>query len=200
MGRFDELAVTWDEKPSRVENAKKIGQAIVENIPLDKSWKVLDFGAGTGLLTFYIQPYVGEIDAVDNSKGMLEKLKEKAEKAGVKNINPVLKDVEREDLGTEVYDLAISSMTLHHIEDVKSFFKKLYKALKSDRYIAIADLEKEDGTFHSDNEGVHHFGFSLEELKKLVEEVGFKDVKVMIVNTIKKNDKAYPVFLLIGKK
>ncbi len=200
MGRFDELASTWDEKPSRVENAKAIGKAIVENVPLNESWNVLDFGAGTGLLTFYIQPYVGSIDAVDNSTGMLEKLKEKAEKAGIKTINPTLKDLETDDLGEEIYDLAMSSMTLHHIKEIEDFLKRLYKAVKNSGYIAVADLVEEDGTFHSDNEGVHHFGFSVDKLKGLIENAGFKDVKITIVNTIKKNNKEYPVFLLIAKK
>ncbi len=200
MSRFDELAKIWDEASYRVENAKKIGQAIVENIPLKENWEILDFGAGTGLLTFYIQPYVKAIDAVDNSKGMLEKLEEKAKNAGVSNINPVFKDLEKDDLGENKYDAIISSMTLHHIKDVVSFLKKLNKALKDGGYIAIADLEKEEGDFHSDNEGVYHFGFSKEELENYFKEAGFKDFKFMIVNKIYKNNKEYPVFLAVGKK
>ncbi|RMA97866.1 class I SAM-dependent DNA methyltransferase [Hydrogenothermus marinus] len=200
MSRFDELAKQWDEKPLRVENAKKIGQAILDNIPVSTDWNVMDFGAGTGLLTFYIQPFVKNIDAIDNSTGMLEVLKEKAEKANVKNINPVLKDLEKDDLGENKYELIISSMTLHHIKDIESFLKKLYKALKKDGYIAIADLEEEDGTFHSDNEGVHHFGFNKENLKKILEKVGFKDINILTVNFINKNGKDYPVFLAIARK
>jgi len=34
--------------------------------------KVLDFGCGTGLLSFFLQPYVGEITGIDTSKGMIE--------------------------------------------------------------------------------------------------------------------------------
>ncbi|RUM49405.1 MAG: methyltransferase [Hydrogenothermus sp.] len=200
MNRFDELAKIWDEAPYRVENTKKIGQAIVENVPLSKNWKVLDFGVGTGLLTFYIQPYVKAIDAVDNSQGMLEKLKEKAESANVLTINPILKDLEKDDLGENEYDAIISSMTLHHIKDITSFLKKLYKTLKKGGYLAIADLEKEDGDFHSDNDGVYHFGFSKEELENYFKEAGFENFKFLIVNKIEKNNKEYPVFLAIGKK
>jgi ubiquinone/menaquinone biosynthesis C-methylase UbiE len=200
MSKFDQLAKEWDEKPLRVENAKKIGQGIIENIPVSKEWIVMDFGAGTGLLTFYIQPFVKQIDAVDNSQGMLEVLKEKAKKAQVSNINPVLKHLEEDDLGEDKYDLIISSMTLHHIQDVESFIKKLYKALKKGGYIAIADLEEEEGTFHSDNEGVYHFGFDKEKIKQLYEKAGFKDINVFTVNVINKEGKDYPVFLALGKK
>ncbi|EDP74046.1 methyltransferase domain-containing protein [Hydrogenivirga sp. 128-5-R1-1] len=200
MSKFDQLAKEWDEKPLRVENAKKIGQAIIDNILLSKDWIVMDFGAGTGLLTFYIQPFVKQIDAVDNSQGMLDVLKEKAEKANVDNINPILKDLEKNHLGEDKYDLIVSSMTLHHIKNVEKFLKKLYKALKKGGYVAIADLEEEEGTFHSDNEGVHHFGFDKEKVKELYERAGFKDIDVFTVNVINKEGKDYPVFLAIGRK
>ncbi len=200
MSRFDQLAREWDEKPERVENAKKIGKAILENIPVSKAWNTMDFGAGTGLLTFYIQPHVKHIDAIDNSKGMLEVLTEKIQKAKVNNITPLLKDLEKDDLGENKYDLIISSMTLHHIKDIEPFLKKLYQSLKQNGYIAIADLEEEEGTFHSDNEGVYHFGFNKEKIKSTFENIGFKDVKVFTVNKIIKESKEYPVFLLVARK
>lgn len=200
MNRFGELAKIWDEAPYRVENTKKIGQAIVKNVPLSKNWKVLDLGAGTGLLTFYIQPYVKAIDAIDNSQGMLEKLKEKAESANILTINPILKDLEKDNLGENEYDAIISSKALHHMKDITSFLRKLYKTLKKGAYLAIADLEKEDGDFHSDNDRVYYFGFSKEELENYFKEAGLENFKFLIVNKIEKNNKEYPIFLAIGKK
>ena len=200
MNRFGELAKIWDEAPYRVENTKKIGQAIVKNVPLSKNWKVLDLGAGTGLLTFYIQPYVKAIDAVDNSQGMLEKLKEKAESANILTINPILKNLEKDNLGENEYDAIISSKALHHMKDITSFLRKLYKTLKKGAYLAIADLEKEDGDFHSDNDRVYYFGFSKEELENYFKEAGLENFKFLIVNKIEKNNKEYPIFLAIGKK
>ena len=200
MNRFDLLARSWDEKPRRVENARKIGEAILRKIPISKSWKVLDFGAGSGLLTFFLQPYVGQIDAVDNSKGMVEVLKEKISKSGVKNINPIWGDIERLKLQEENYDLIVSSMTLHHIKEPLKLFKKLKRYLKSGGFIAIADLQKEDGTFHETNEDVYHFGFTEEELRNFLHFAGFEVLSVETVNVIKKNEKEYPVLLAIGRK
>jgi len=200
MNRFDALAKTWDEKPRRVENAKRIGEAIVQKLNLSKDWRVLDFGAGSGLLTFYLQPFVGQIDAVDSSKGMVEVLTEKVQRSGVKNIRPLLGDVEDMDLGEERYDLVVSSMTLHHIKDPLGLFKKLFKALKGGGYIAVADLQKEDGTFHETNEGVYHFGFHKEELEKYLTLAGFEVVDISVVNVIRKNGREYPVLLAVGRK
>jgi len=200
VNKFDKLAQQWDEKPSRVENAKKIGQKILDNIPIDKSWSVMDFGAGTGLLTFYIQPYVKNIDAIDSSKQMLQTLKAKAQKSNIKNITPILKDLEKDEIGSEKYNLIISSMTLHHIKNIEPFLKRLHKSLKKQGFIAIADLEKEEGSFHSDNKGVYHFGFTKEELEKYLKKTGFKQIKILTANTIHKEGKNYPVLLAIGQK
>ena len=131
---------------------------------------------------------------------MLEVLRKKVQKAEVKNVNPILGDIEDLDLGEERYDLIVSSMTLHHIRDPKGLFEKLFKSLKRGGYIAIADLKKEDGTFHIDNGGVYHFGFHREELKSFLREAGFEVVEISVVNVIRKNGKEYPVLLAIGRK
>lgn len=200
MSKFDQLALEWDKEQKRVENARKIGEAIVSSVPLSKDMNVMDFGAGTGLLTLYIQPYVKHIDAVDNSEGMLSVLKEKIEKAGIENITPVKKDLEENHFGEEKYDLIVSSMTMHHIKNLENFLEKLYRVLKKGGYIAVADLEKEDGTFHSDNEGVYHFGFDKDEIVSLFQKAGFKDISIKAVNKIHKNDRDYGVFLIVAKK
>jgi hypothetical protein len=72
--------------------------------------------------------------------------------------------------------------------------------LTQDGFIAVADLETEDGTFHSDNTGVHHFGFSQEELFDTVAKIGYKEYSYLPVHAIKKEKKEYPVFLLIARK
>ena len=69
--------------------------------------------------------------------------------------------------------------------------------LKPNGQIALADLDTEDGHFHSENtEGVYHFGFDRKELKHLFEENGFKNVEFVTTHTIDKAGKPYPVFLL----
>jgi predicted methyltransferase len=91
-------------------------------------------------------------------------------------------------------------MTLHHIKDLEAFFNMLYKTLKDDGFLAIADLESEDGTFHSDNNGVHHFGFHEDNLKKIVQKSGFKEVSIENINTIEKPHRNFGVFLLTARK
>ncbi|WP_457744547.1 class I SAM-dependent DNA methyltransferase [Sulfurimonas sp.] len=197
MSKFDTRANNWDNGDIRVKGAKKIAEAINAVIDLNKDMQIIDFGTGTGLLGFSIAPSVKQVYGVDTSAKMLEKLKEK--NTSELSIIPYHQDIIKEPL-TQEFDGLISSMTLHHVQDLEAFFATIYKNIKKDGFIAIADLEKEDGTFHSDNEGVHHFGFEKEELIQIVQKSGFKNIKFQTINTIKKPHKDFNIFLLTAYK
>lgn len=195
---FHKKAQTWDEAGSiRVNGAKKIADAITDKIELKKDMEILDFGVGTGLLGFEIAKLTKKVYGVDTSKSMLEKLQEK--NSPELHIETFHQDIIKEPLD-KTFDGLISSMTLHHVEHLEEFFKTIYKNINKNGFIAIADLEKEDGTFHSDNTGVHHFGFNEKELYEIVKDAGFRDIKLEKINTINKPQKDFGVFLLTAKK
>jgi hypothetical protein len=91
-------------------------------------------------------------------------------------------------------------MTIHHIQDIKALFLKLYELLQVDGYIAIADLDIEDGTFHSDDTGVCHFGFDRDEIYSIAKEAGFTDIQIETASIINKPHRDFSVFLLSAKK
>jgi cyclopropane fatty-acyl-phospholipid synthase-like methyltransferase len=203
MSKFDMAALTWDEKPRRVEIAKNVAQAIKKHVPLNKSMRLLDFGCGTGLLTFFLIDSVKEAVGVDTSQGMCEVFLKKANENNINNVKVLNIDLTKDKL-EEKFDVIVSSMALHHVKDTESILRRFYELLNENGYIAIADLVKEDGTFHDDNEGVEHFGFDLDNLKTLFEKVGFKDVNYDIAHIVRKEkdgkEREYPVFLMVGKK
>ena len=41
-------------------------------------------------------------------------------------------------------------MTLHHIPDTNGILNKFHALLEPNGYLLVADLEKEDGSFHTD--------------------------------------------------
>ena len=197
MSTFDSRAKEWDQKDRRVNGAKTIAKAIEKRVILTPEMAILDFGVGTGLLGFEIAKKVKSVDGVDTSTGMLEKLK--AKNTPELFITPLHQDIIKDPLNKK-YDGVVSSMTLHHVENLDAFFDELAKIVKDGGFISIADLEKENGTFHSDNTGVHHFGFDEKELRKYSERAGFKDIMVENINTIEKPHGAFGVFLLTAKK
>lgn len=204
MTNFDEQAKDWDSDPKKIERAKTVAQAIRSAIPLTSKMTALEYGCGTGLLSFALQSDLGQITLADTSQGMLDVLGEKIAAAGVTNMRPARLDLSTDSLPAERYDLTYSLMTLHHIEDAKDILKKFHALLAPDGWLCIADLDKEDGTFHPEGTTDVHKGFQRVELQRWVEDAGFTDVKFSTAFEIKKKigdgEKIFPIFLLTAQK
>jgi len=71
---FNAVASKWDQEPRRVLLASAVSGAIIRNAGPNQTMRVLDFGAGTGLVTLALAPLVQEMVAADSSRGMLEQL------------------------------------------------------------------------------------------------------------------------------
>jgi cyclopropane fatty-acyl-phospholipid synthase-like methyltransferase len=198
IDHFVNKSKSWDMSSMRVQNAKEIAELIVSNIKLEKSMEIMDFGAGTGLLSYFVAPYVKKIVAVDNSPSMLREFENKCDEF-VCETEVLEMDLSYQTLDKK-FDGIISSMTLHHIEDTTALFSKLYAMLPEHGFIAIADLDSEDGTFHGDNTGVFHYGFDRHLLTESTQKAGFRDVAFSLANTIKKPHATFSVFLMTAVK
>lgn len=191
---FAHKAHIYEQNPDRIDNVSNIANAIRAKAELSPDMHLLDFGSGTGLLLERLAPLVGKITAVDISPAMNRQLEEKREKLGCElDIREM--DLEKEDLPTQ-FDGIISSMTMHHVRDINAMFRRFHDHVKPGGFIAIADLEKEDGTFHTEDTGVFHFGFEHGTIAAAAEQAGFSNVEVQSVSVIEKDDRGYPVFLL----
>ncbi len=191
---FANRSKSWDSKSLRVQNAKNIANKIIENINLNKNMHLLDLGAGTGLLSFFLSEYVKKITALDNSPSMLEVFKSKQDQFNCQT-DIIYADIAKERLDKR-YDGIVSSMTIHHIKDIKKLLETLHSTLNPGGFIALADLISEDGSFHDDNTGVYHKGFDTRELTLQAEQSGFKEIKITHAGTIKKPHRPFDIFLL----
>ncbi len=188
---FDQRAQDWDSSSRRRELARALAEAITKRIEMHPSMRVLDIGAGTGLLSRQIRPYVASIVAVDSSKAMLEKLLEYSEE--IETVHSDILDYRPK----EQFDGIISSMTLHHIKDIEHLMRHLHSMLKRGAFIALGDLAPEKGDFHDHgNEGVYHFGFDEATITQAALKAGFRDCVYELVYKIDKGDgRVYDVFL-----
>jgi len=194
---FKGKAATYENNSERVATRHEIADAISSRIQLGSNMSLMDFGSGTGMLLERIAPYVAKVAAVDISASMNEQLRNK--QAGIECELEVLEmDLCKEPLD-QTFDGIISSMTLHHIEDVPAIFSKMHSIVKQGGFIALADLDTEDGSFHKEDTGVFHFGFSSDELAQFATDAGFKDIEVALASTISKEQGDYPVLLLTAK-
>jgi len=195
---FTEKAKDWDVNEMVLQLSAATSSAILENIEFSEQMQVMDFGAGTGLITSQIIPHVKKITAVDVSKSMLEQLVSKPELEG--KVEAVCQDIKQQPLGLK-FDVIMSAMAMHHVKDTGQLFKSFSEHLTSGGKVALADLDTEDGSFHpSDVEGVYHNGFDRESLKSIMEKNGFQDIKFVTAHTVNKEMKTYPVFLVTASK
>lgn len=195
---FAHKADSYEKETSRVNNVKNIAQAILDNVHLTCDMKIMDFGSGTGLLLEEIAPHVQHITAIDVSTSMNQQLAAKQSQLACElEILPL--DLTTQTLERQ-FDGIISSMTLHHIQDIPALFKTFYALLNEQGFLALADLDKEDGSFHTEDTGVFHFGFEHHVLIKAAEQAGFKQVKIIPASTIHKPQCDYDVFLLTAYK
>jgi len=202
MTTFDERAKDWDT-PDRIARAAEVAEAVRSAVPLARSDRLADVGAGTGLLGLALLDDVGEVVLLDPSAGMIEVATSKLEIGHLSNVQAVRHDLLADPPPAERFDVVISLLVLHHLEDTRAALDAVRELLRPGGRIALADLDTEDGTFHSeDAEGIHHHGFDRRALESVAREVGFVDVATdtAIVLEDETHPGRYPVFLLTGRR
>lgn len=202
---FDLRASEWDSNPARVALARAVVEALRAAVPLRADMRVMDFGAGTGLVSLGLLPLVGEVTAVDASGEMLRVLGEKVQSLGAANLRALHCDIAQAELSSEPFDLIVSSMTLHHLPDVPYVLGRLRPALRKGGWVALADLDAEDGSFHADKTGVYHNGFERSTVCRWLEEAGFANARSCEAYRMTRpaSDGAlhtYPIFLVTARR
>jgi len=202
---FNEAATSWDEEPRRVRLASEVAEAVKREVALNGAMDVLDYGCGTGLVTLCLQPQVKSIKGADTSDGMLEILRGKIAGQGLTNVETVLLDPERESFQPECFDLLVSSMTMHHVDDVGKLLHDFYRVIRPGGVLAVADLDKEDGSFHGHGLSTVHSGFDRERMRNMLQKAGFREIRSVTAATVEKRDaqdtlRTYSVFLITARK
>jgi ubiquinone/menaquinone biosynthesis C-methylase UbiE len=206
MNEFDELAATWDDKPSRIERAASIAQSIREVLDLSTYQNALEYGSGTGLLSFALKDDLKRITLMDESVEMTKVAREKCRQAQVDHLHPIKMDLMTEEYQPESkFDLIFILLTLHHIDDTDGILSRFKHLLAPNGMLAIIDLETEDGSFH-DKEFHGHLGFDRDELEEKVTAAGFRPAYYDVIYEIEKeeeeeaeNKKSYPLFLMMAQ-
>lgn len=194
---FRDKAADWDTRPVPAQISEGVSQALRSRIELRPDMTVLDFGAGTGLLIAKLAPAVGHVIAVDISAAMLAQLAAKPELAG--KVEVVCQDLTHTPLDVRV-DLVVSAMAMHHVEDTAALLRALRAHLVDGGRLALADLDREDGSFHAPGtEGVFHRGFDRDELARQLATAGFDAIEFDTACVVHRDAQPYPVFLVIAR-
>lgn len=179
--RFDEAAATWDDD-HKLERTRRVAALLRERLPLTDTDRVLDVGAGTGQLSLHLADAVGDVVVTDASEGMVAQARHNIAAAGLSDRMEALQlDLTTDDiLAPSSFDGVWSMLAFHHVPALEDLLACVRDALRPGGWLAIVDLDRDEGgEFHAhvgdDFEG--HHGFDRENLRRLLEAVGFVDVE-----------------------
>jgi trans-aconitate methyltransferase len=200
---FDARAATWDDDPTKVERARAVAEAIQREVPLASSMRALEYGCGTGLLSFMLRPQLGDITLADVSAGMLDVAAGKIAAARDPAMRAGKLDLLVDPPPAPPVDVIYSLMTLHHIPDTAAILRRFRGALARPGYLCIADLDAEDGSFHGPEVTDVHLGFDRETLGGLARDAGFAAVAFSTAHVMTKDVggqmKRFPIFLMVAR-
>lgn len=196
---FETKAQDWDQQQTQRLLSQAIGE-VMSSLwapPMQKP-VILDFGAGTGLLTEQMMPLAHHVIALDTSPAMLAQLRQKTDLSH--KVSVYCQDILQQPLA-ETFDVIVSAMALHHVANTAALLKAFAAQLSPGGQILLADLDAEAGDFHPpEAEGVCHHGFDRVHLQHHIEQAGFERVQWVTAHTIHKAGKAYPIFVVSAFK
>ena len=169
---FEQIAKRYDTE-ERIELAKVIVNEVRPELRNSQSKSLIDYGSGTGLISLELSDLVHSILLVDSSKQMLEVAKAKISRKGIANAKTLYSDFTQETPELKA-DIVLMSLVLLHIPDTNKILKELFGILNDGGKLIIIDFDKNDKIQHPK---VHN-GFSHEELKKRLSDIGFKSTEM----------------------
>lgn len=200
--RFDDEAATWDDDAGHEKRQVAVVRAIRAAVDLDPAMRAVEIGGGTGRLSILLADQVGSVVVTDPSAGMVRVAQERIAAAGLDDQLSVVRADLTSDPIDGRYDVAWSSMALHHVHDVDALLHSVAALLVDGGRLAIADLDADpDGAFHAgkpDFDG--HHGFDRDQLTGQLTEAGFTDVSFVDATTVAKGDREFGLFLCTATK
>ncbi|MFP6770051.1 MAG: class I SAM-dependent methyltransferase [Planctomycetaceae bacterium] len=142
---FQGAGARWLERVER-EREERLS-LMVRSLKLKPGQSVADIGAGSGVVTALLASAVGvdgKVMAVDVQPQMLQRLKLRMKRFGVKNVVPVLSNQKTPKLKPASVDLVIMVDVYHEFEFPFEMTFELSKALKPGGRAAFVEYRMED--------------------------------------------------------
>lgn len=198
--RFDAIAGDWDDDPVKQQRSADTAATIRRVLGLTEPVRLLEYGAGTGLVAQSLAEHTAHLTLVEPSAGMRAVIDEKIT-AGMFPADTTLLDIDltRQPAGDTQVDVVVTSLVLHHVHDLDAAVNGFAHWLRGGGVVAIVDLEEEDGSFHDPDAEHAHDGIARHTLTALLEAAGFGDVAFTPAGEVDRHGRPYPLFLATAR-
>ncbi len=189
---FSDKDVSNDEEKYQASGREDVKKYVLEDELLKdflenaKSKSCLEFGCGNGRMTQFLADIFGSVYALDISAGMIKSAKKRLK--SIDNITYLVEDKDKRiDLNSQSIDFIFSFIVLQHLpskEMVRDALKEFYRILKNDGMIKIQIRGVPAyGGFMRYFKWYYGVSFSEDEIKNILESIGFEVIKAKGQNT-----------------
>ena len=115
---------------------------LIEKLTINPNDVIMDFGCGPGYYTIELAKKAKRVMAVDLSPEMLKKAQNKAEKAGVKNIQFLQSNGTNIQLEDSSVDMILLVTVYHEVGESEAVLKEFNRILKPEGKLIIVEVIK----------------------------------------------------------
>jgi ArsR family transcriptional regulator len=163
----------------------------------DAEWTVGDLGCGTGQMTAALAPFVKRVLAVDASAAMLQAAKKRLQ--SFDNVELRRGELEALPIDDGRLDAATLALVLHHLPEPVLALRDVSRVLKPHGRLLIVDMLAHERESYRQQMGHVWLGFSDEHVRRILNESGFDDVRVVPLSPDPKS-KGPGLFVATAKK
>jgi ArsR family transcriptional regulator len=157
---------------------------------------VADLGCGEGYLTLEAAAWAKKVIAIDRSPEVLARGRDLARRRKVKNIVWRKGDLEHVPIDDASVDVVLLSQALHHAAEPSKALAEARRILRPGGRLIVLDLRAHGEEWVRQRLGDRWLGFSDEELRRLLGEAGFIDVRVRV--GARRTDDPFTVLIASG--
>ncbi|MDD5064521.1 MAG: class I SAM-dependent methyltransferase [Phycisphaerae bacterium] len=149
---FGSWSNEYDRTLGKLDFHRDLLDLVVKNSGVKNNDKVLDIGCGTGLLSLkLLQRADCVITAVDNSKEMMALFENKIKKLKLgSRVVCKMMDAGSIKFADNTFDIAASSVVLHHLKEKLNPLKKIFRVLKPGGRFIIGEVDMDTTGQHTD--------------------------------------------------